>query len=129
LEKSVFTQCNVGVKVKYAILIYESADDFASRSNASAATYWAGWTAYTKALQEAGVMTGGAALEPSETASTVRFLGGERQVHDGPYADSKEQLGGFYLIDVQSLSDAIQWANRCPAAAHGAVEVRPLMNM
>ncbi|MCZ8375785.1 MAG: YciI family protein [Beijerinckiaceae bacterium] len=85
------------------------------------------WGAYTKALLEAGVMVGGAALSSAHTATTVRVTNGRRELHDGPYAETKEQLGGFYLIDVPDLDTALAWAARNPAASSGAVEVRPLM--
>jgi hypothetical protein len=85
------------------------------------------WGAYTQALLEAGVMTGGAALLPAHAATTVRLRDGKRHLHDGPYADTKEQLGGFYLIEAADLDAALEWAARNPAASSGAVEVRPVM--
>jgi hypothetical protein len=85
------------------------------------------WGAYTKALIEAGVMVGGAALKPAHAATTVRVMKGRRDLHDGPYAETKEQLGGFFIIDVPDLDTALEWAARNPAASKGAVEVRPLM--
>jgi hypothetical protein len=85
------------------------------------------WGAYTKALIEAGVMVGGAALRPSHTATTVRVADGRRDLHDGPYAETKEQLGGFYIIEVPDLEAALEWAARNPAASTGAVEVRPIL--
>lgn len=84
------------------------------------------WGAYTRALIEAGVLVGGAALHPSEAAVTLRLPDGRRDLHDGPYADTKEQLGGFYIVDVPDLDAALEWASRNPAAALGAVEVRPV---
>lgn len=84
--------------------------------------------AYTKALIDAGVMVGGAALKSSHTATTLRIADGRRDLHDGPYAETKEQLGGFYIIDVPDLDAALEWAARNPAASKGAVEVRPLMS-
>jgi hypothetical protein len=115
--------------MKYAILIYEPASDFERRTDASAKEYWAGWMAYTKAISEAGVMTGGAGLEGPSTATTLKVRGGSRDIQDGPYADTKEQLGGFYLIDVPDLDEALKWAQRCPASPTGIVEVRPLLNV
>lgn len=113
--------------MKYAIVIYEGEQAFAARSNGQQDEYWGAWTAYTKAISEAGVITGGSALQPPATATTVRGNNGARLVHDGPYADTKEQLGGFILIDVKDLDTAMDWAARCPAVAWGgAVEVRPL---
>ncbi|MGH9658250.1 MAG: YciI family protein [Bryobacteraceae bacterium] len=86
----------------------------------------AAYTAYTEALKKAGVLTGVNRLQASSTATTVRLEEGKAQVLDGPYADSKEQLGGYYVIDVADLDAALSWAARCPAADHGVVEVRPL---
>lgn len=86
------------------------------------------WGAYTKALVDAGVLVGGEALHPSHTATTVRIIDGVKDLHDGPYADSKEQFGGFYLIEVPDLDAALMWAARNPAAATGAVEVRPVVS-
>jgi hypothetical protein len=83
--------------------------------------------AYTRALREAGVLLGGNALQPSTTATTVRVRDGQTQVLDGPFVDTKEQLGGYYLIDVPDLDAALSWAARCPGASFGAMEVRPIM--
>jgi len=85
--------------------------------------------AYTKALIDAGVMRGGNALHPAHTATTVRLRDGKRQVQDGPFAESKEQLGGYYIIDVPDLDSAIAWAAKSPAAKSGAVEVRPIFTL
>jgi hypothetical protein len=116
--------------MKYTILIYESDADFKARTDEGrTAAYWGAYRAYTTALREAGVMTGGAPLQPSQTGTTLRQRDGKRHVQDGPYADTKEQLGGFYEIDVPDLDTALQWAARCPAAATGAVEVRPNLAM
>jgi hypothetical protein len=115
--------------MQYAILIYEKETDFSGRSEEGerGRSYWAGWRAYGQALAEAGVGKGGAALQGGHTGTTVRIDGSHRQVQDGPFADTKEQLGGFYMIDVPSLDAAIEWATRCPAAASCAVEVRPVL--
>jgi len=114
--------------MQYAILIYENEADFSARTDQGRqASYWAGWRAYTQALTEAGIMKGGAPLQGAQTGTTVRVNGRGRQVQDGPYADTKEQLGGFYLIDVADLNAALDWAARCPAAASGVVEVRPVL--
>lgn len=110
--------------MKYAILVYETEQDFADRDRHMPA-YWA----YADALTKAGVMTGGASLHPGHTATTVRLQNGKRQVQDGPYADTKEQLGGLFIIDVPDLDAALDWAARCPAASNCAVEVRPLFSM
>ena len=83
--------------------------------------------AYIRAMKEAGVMIAGDPLQPINTATIVRLRDGKTQVLDGPYADSKEQLAGYYLIDVPDLDKALEWAARCPGAAHGTMEVRPVV--
>ncbi|MBI1187817.1 MAG: YciI family protein [Alphaproteobacteria bacterium] len=115
--------------MKYAVLVYETADDFAAREDQRAKDYWDGHGAYAAALQTAGVFSGGAGLKPPHAATTVRVRGGAKQVLDGPFADIKEQLGGFYLIDVENLDAALAWAEKCPGAATGSIEVRPLIEM
>jgi hypothetical protein len=89
----------------------------------------AAYTAYTDALQSAGVLINANRLRPSSTATTLRTAGGKLQVLDGPFVESKEQLAGYYLIDVPDLDVAMQWAGRCPAAQHGIVEVRAVWTM
>src|SRR5262245_15776741 len=89
----------------------------------------AAYRAYTEALKQAGALVGGNRLQPSTAATTVRVADGKPQVLDGPYSDSKEQLGGYYLIDVADLDAALSWASRCPASSHGAVEIRPIWVM
>jgi hypothetical protein len=82
--------------------------------------------AYTEALKSAGALVSGNRLRPSSSATTVRTTNGKTQVLDGPYAESKEQLGGYYLIDVPDLDQALSWASRCPGSQHGTVEVRAI---
>jgi hypothetical protein len=78
-------------------------------------------------MKEAGIISSMHGLQPKNMAATVRFIDGNQQVQDGPYADTKDQLGGYFIIDVLDMNKAIEWATRCPAAATGAVEVRPVM--
>ncbi len=112
--------------MKYTLLIYEAPVDFSARNDAKKRdAYWGGWSSYTKALQAAGVMIGGAGLQAPETATTLKIRDGQRLVQDGPFADTKEQFGGYYLIDVPDLDSALDWAARCPSALNGMVEVRP----
>jgi hypothetical protein len=87
------------------------------------------YMAYTKALQDAKVLVGSNRLRPTSAATTVRTVDGETKVLDGPFAETKEQLGGYYLIDVTDLDAALNWAKRCPAARYGTVEVRPIWVM
>ena len=113
--------------MRYAILAYESEADFALRTDQDRRQrYWAAWRAYDEALIAGGVKLSGAALQSGVTGTTVRMNGNVRQVQDGPYADTKEQLGGICIIEVPDLDTALGWAARCPAAAYGTVEVRPL---
>ena len=82
--------------------------------------------AYTKALQDAKVLVASNRLRPTSAATTVRTVDGQTKVLDGPFAETKEQLGGYYLIDVPDLDAALNWAKRCPGARHGSIEVRPM---
>ena len=87
---------------------------------------WLGvYRAYVEAMARAGVLKGSGGLMPTSTATTVRVVDGKTQVLDGPYADSKEQLAGYHIVEVPDLDAAIAWAARCPTALHGVVEVRP----
>ena len=114
--------------MQYTILVYETESQMAARTDPKRReAYWGAYRAYTKALRDAGVMVGGAGLEPPRAATTVRLPDGKRQVQDGPFAETKEQLGGYYVIDVADLDKALEWAARCPSAATGAAEVRPNM--
>lgn len=112
--------------MQFALLIYESPEAFASRKSDGTDPYTGAWRAYHKALVESGAYIGGDPLEPAETGTTVRIKEGKRSVQDGPYADTKEQLGGFIILELPSLDAALEWAARCPSAASGAVEVRVL---
>ena len=112
--------------MQYAMLIYETPENFESREKRDNDAYIGAWRAYHKALVAAGVHAGGDPLQAPETAATVKVKDGRRQVQDGPFADTKEQLGGFTILECPSLDVALEWAARCPAAASGAVEIRPL---
>jgi hypothetical protein len=89
----------------------------------------AAYTAFTEALKKAGAHAGSNRLQPISAATTVRVANGKTQVLNGPYADSKEQLGGYYLIEAPDLDAAISWAARCHGASHGVIEVRPIWAM
>jgi hypothetical protein len=110
--------------MKYALLIYQSQETFDSRENEVAL---AAGRAYGEALQAAGILVGGAGLESPRAATTVSVREGKRQVQDGPYAETKEFLAGFGVIDVPDLDAALEWAARHPVAGFSAVEVRPLL--
>ena len=89
----------------------------------------AAYMAYREALRSAGALVNANRLKPSTTATTVRTTNGKTQVLDGPFAESKEQLAGYYLIKAADLDAAMQWAGRCPAVQHGTVEVRAIWGM
>jgi hypothetical protein len=112
--------------MKFMMLIYETADDFNARASEERNPMIGPWRQYYRALIDAGVYVTGAPLQPDSTGTTVRVKGGQRQVQDGPYADTKEQLGGYIILDLPSLDAALDWAARCPTAATGAVEIRPV---
>ncbi len=114
--------------MEYAILFYETAEANAHRNHPEkSAAYWGAWGAYVTAVQESGISKSGQGLQSPSTATTVRLRGGKRQVQDGPVADAKEQLAGFFIIDVPDLDTALAWAARSPAASDAAVEVRPVL--
>jgi hypothetical protein len=112
--------------MQFALLICETPEGFAARNSDGTDPYTGAWRAYYKALVEAGIYVGGDPLQVPETGTTVRLKEGKRHVQDGPIADTKEQLGGFIILELPSLDAALDGAARCPAAAAGAVEVRPL---
>jgi hypothetical protein len=116
-----------GEKVmQFALLVYESPEAFAARNTDEHDPYTGAWRAYYQALVEAGIYVGGNPLGVPETGTTVRLKDGKRRVQDGPFADTKEHLGGFMILELASLDAALVWAARGPAASAGAIEVRPL---
>ncbi|AMS30042.1 MAG TPA: hypothetical protein DIU09_07695 [Hyphomonadaceae bacterium] len=94
---------------------------------AEAGAYWGGWTAFVQAIQQAGIVINGDGLQPPQTATTLRIRDGKRVVQDGPFADTKEQLGGYFVIEVSDLDAALEWAAKSPAASGGSIEIRPIM--
>jgi hypothetical protein len=115
--------------MQYLLLLHASEAGFTSMTPEQQQKGMAAYMAYTEALVQAGVYVGSNRLRPVATATTVKVVDGKTQVLDGPYADSKEQLGGYFLIDVADLDAALSWAARCPGAGHGTVEVRPIWDM
>lgn len=112
--------------MKYALLIYENPEAFADRDQSDDSEYYGAWRSYYRSLVDAGVYVGGEPLHAPETGTTVRQRDGRKHIQDGPYANTKEQLAGFIVLELPSLDAALEWASRCPATAVGAVEVRPL---
>jgi hypothetical protein len=114
--------------MKYLLTIY---NDESARENISPEDGKAvmdAYFAFSREVDEAGAMLGGEGLQPTSSATTVRVRDGERTVTDGPFAETKEQLGGFYLLECKDLDEAIEWAAKIPGAQSGSVEVRPVMN-
>jgi hypothetical protein len=115
--------------MEYILMAYVQESGWSQLTKAQQEQGMAAYTSYTDELAKAGVLRGNKRLGPSSAATTVRVANGKSQVLDGPYAESKEQLGGYYLIDVPDRDAAISWAARCPAAGHGIVEIRALPGM
>jgi hypothetical protein len=115
--------------MQYLLLIYGDEAAMAAVTEANAGKMMAAYTAYTEAMAKAGVLEGGNRLRPTSAATTVRIANGKTAVLDGPYAETKEQLGGYYMINVPDLDAALSWAERCPGASTGVVEVRPVWAM
>jgi hypothetical protein len=113
----------------YLLLLYANEDGWTSMTPEQQQQGYAAYMAYTEALKKAGVHKASQRLQPIATATTVHVTDGKSQVLDGPYVDSKEQLGGFYLIEAPDLDSALAWAARCPGASHGTIEVRPIWAM
>ncbi|HTV07017.1 MAG TPA: YciI family protein [Acidobacteriaceae bacterium] len=112
--------------MQYLLLLYANEAGWNQMTPAQQKQGVAAYMAYGEALTAAGILKGSNRLQPIATATTVRNVDGKPQVLDGPYVDSKEQLGGYFLIDVPDLDSAISWAARCPGASHGSIEVRPV---
>jgi len=115
--------------MEYIVLIYGDEKAWNRMPKAQIEQVYAAYRKYTEELQKAGVMKGGSELKPTTTATTVRVRNGKRQVTDGPFSETKEQLGGYYLIDVPNLEAALDWASKVPSAQDGSIEVRPLAPM
>ncbi|HEV2514703.1 MAG TPA: YciI family protein [Devosia sp.] len=110
--------------MRYMMLIHH---DEVALANAPQKELWADYAAFNEALAKAGGgMAAGERLQPASAATTVRFGDGRTEVLDGPYADTREQLAGYFLIEVDNLDEAIAWAKRCPSSRYGSIEIRPL---
>jgi len=112
--------------MEYMILIYADENAWAGLDEKQLRAAYGEYMAYTQDLIKAGVLRGGSELKPVSTATTVKVRGGKVLTTDGPFAETKDQLGGYYLVDVPDNDEAVRWAAQCPGAKHGACEVRPL---
>ena len=114
--------------MQYMIIFSETEAQFAQRTDPQmSGAYWGAWGAYIGALQASGIVLSGNGLQPPHTATSVRVRDGKRQVQDGPFADSKEQLAGYFIVEVPDLDVALDWAARAPSASYASVEVRPVL--
>ena len=114
--------------MKYLCTIYGEEGQWSNATPEQMGQVMAAYNAFSEEAGAAGVILGGEGLEPTSSATTIRVRDGERILSDGPFAETKEQLGGFYLLECNSLDEAIDWAAKIPGAATGSVEVRPVMN-
>jgi hypothetical protein len=112
--------------MQYMILIYGDEKAYMNQSEAEMQKVYGEYMGYNMELAKAGVLVGGASLQSITTASTVRVRNGKTNTTDGPFAETKEQLGGYYIVNVANLDEALKWAAKCPGAKHGSIEVRPL---
>ena len=113
--------------MKYLCLIYDQEKTMGAMSQSESDAFTGEYFAFTDGIRKSGHYLGGEALQPVQTATTVRIRNGKLSTTDGPFAETKEQLGGFYLIQARDLNDAIQVASKIPSARLGSVEVRPIM--
>jgi hypothetical protein len=113
--------------MRYLLMIYTDEKVEASMSPEEQGAYMAAYNAFTKATNDRKAFQAGEALQSTATATTVRVRGGKTVTTDGPYAETKEQLGGYYLLNCKNLDEAIEFAAMIPGAKHGSIEVRPIM--
>ena len=115
--------------MQYLCLIYDDEKEWQKMPKAEAEKIFNEFSSYTESIRKSGHYVGGNALQPTHTATTVRVRKGKVATTDGPFAETKEQLGGYYLLQARDLNEAIQLAARIPGARLGAVEVRPVMEV
>ena len=115
--------------MQYLLLIYGNEGAMLKAPKEASSQMLGAYVAYSEAMHKAGVMVGGNRLRPTAEATTVRAPNGKKSVLNGPFAETREQLGGYYLIEAPDLDAALSWAARCPGAAHGSIEVRPVWAM
>ena len=113
--------------MRYLCLIYESEKQWETMPKDQADAIFGEYSSFTEGIKQSGHLLGGEALQPTQTATTVRVRGGKVATTDGPFAETKEQLGGYYLINARDLNDAIQVAAKIPGSRLGCVEIRPIM--
>jgi hypothetical protein len=114
--------------MQYMLMFHEETEEFSKRDDPQhSQAYWGAWTAYVASLGQAGVVVSGNGLQPPTSATSVSMREGRRVIQDGPFSDSKEHLGGYFIIEVANLDEALEWAARSPNVHHGHTEVRPVL--
>jgi hypothetical protein len=113
--------------MQYMLLIYNEPAAWMTMSEAEQGAVFAEYGSFTEELKASGKLVGGDALQPATTATSVRIRNGETLTTDGPFAETKEVLGGYYLIDVETIDEALEWGAKIPGAKYGTIEVRPIV--
>ena len=114
--------------MQYMLIFTEGPAQFAEREDPEKApAYWGAWMSYVAALNASGLVVSGNGLQPPHTATHIRIRDGKRHIQDGPFPDSKEHLGGYFIVDVPDLDTALEWAARSPSSSYGSTEVRPVL--
>ena len=115
--------------MQYALLIYDDPSAWGRMSEAERGQLFQEYGRYTQDMKTKGAYVDGNPLQPTQAATSVRVREGEKLVTDGPFAETKEQLGGYYIVEAESLDEAIEWASKIPSARFGTIEVRPVMQI
>jgi len=114
--------------MQYMLMFYEDTEEVAKREDPQhSQEYWGAWTSYVGSLGQAGVVVSSNGLHPPASATSVSLRGGKRTIQDGPFGDTKEHLGGYFIIEVASLDEALEWAAKSPNVHHGHTEIRPVL--
>ena len=114
--------------MEYMLMFFETAAESGRADDPqTAGPYWGAWSAYVDAMRASGCVRSGNGLQAPRTATTLRIVDGKRQVQDGPFADTREHLGGYFIVDVPSMEQALEWAARAPNSAAGHTEIRPVL--
>jgi hypothetical protein len=113
--------------MQFMLIFNENAAEYGRRDDPADAAYWGAWNAYVMAMFASGCAKNGHGLLHPRNGTRLRLEGGKRQLQDGPFADTREHIGGYFVVDVPSLDEALEWAARAPCASAGSVEVRPVL--